>query len=101
MMSIIISPFTINQSNYFAVLHLSFSRWIAVLSPGIFCSGAAYVLWAEALKEMPSSKVGTFLYIEPFVTVFTAWLLPDESVTLLMFLSGLIIIGGVILVNRK
>jgi len=101
MMSIIIAPFTLNEKNYFDVVNLSLGGWTGVLFLGIFCSGSAYVLWAEALKEMPSTKVGAFLYIEPFVTVFIAWLLLHESITLLMLISGVIIIGGVVLVNRK
>jgi drug/metabolite transporter (DMT)-like permease len=59
----------------------------------------AYVLWAQSLKEMESAKVGAFLYFEPFVTIAAAWLLLSERITLLMILSGLIITGGVILVN--
>ncbi|MEW6701207.1 MAG: DMT family transporter [Bacteroidota bacterium] len=101
MMSILVAPFTINQANIDAVFHLSLLSWIAILFLGIFCSGIAYVLWAQALNEMSSSKVGAFLYLEPFVTFFSAWLLLNEHITALTLLSGLIIIGGVVLVNRK
>jgi RarD protein len=101
LMSIFIAPFTINQENINAVMHLSRLSWLNVLFLGIFCSGVAYVLWAQAMSEMHSSKVGAFLYLEPFVTFFGAWLILNEHVTVLMLLSGLIIIGGVILVNRK
>jgi len=100
-MSIVVAPFTINEANISAVIHLSFLSWIAILFLGIFCSGIAYVLWAQALSEMSSSKAGAFLYIEPFVTVFGAWILLNEKITLITLMSGLIIIGGVILVNRK
>lgn len=101
MMSIFVAPFTINQKNIDAVIHLSLVSWIAILFLGIFCSGIAYVLWAQALNEMSSSKVGAFLYLEPFVTFFSAWLLLNEHITMLTLLSGLIIVGGVVLVNRK
>lgn len=101
MMSIIIGPFTINNTNIASVLNLSFTGWISILFLGIFCSGIAYVLWAQALSEMPASKVGAFLYLEPFITVFAAWILLNEQISLLTFISGLIILGGVILVNRK
>jgi RarD protein len=101
MMSIIIGPFTISNENISAVINLSLTGWISVLFLGIFCSGIAYVLWAQALSEMPATKVGAFLYLEPFVTVFAAWILLNEQISLLTFVSGLIILGGVILVNRK
>jgi len=101
MMSLYLIPFTINGSNIFSVLSLSTTAWISILFLGLFCSGIAYVLWAQSLSEMPATKVGAFLYIEPFVTVFAAWILLNEKITLLTFVSGLIIIFGVAIVNRK
>ena len=57
------------------------------------------MLWAQSLKEMESAKAGAFLYFEPFVTIAAAGLMLGERITLLMILSGLIITGGVVLVN--
>jgi drug/metabolite transporter (DMT)-like permease len=99
--AIIIAPFTINQQNISDVVNLSANGWGAILFLGIFCSGVAYTLWAQALSEMDASRVGVFLYLEPFVTFFGSWLLLNEQITFIMLLSGLIIIGGVVLVNRK
>lgn len=101
MMAIFISPFVLNGPTINAVLHLSFVSTISILFLGIFCSGVAYVLWAQAMSEMPAHKVGAFLYIQPFITFFSAWLLLGEKFTLITLVSGLIIIGGVIIVNRK
>ncbi len=99
MMAIIISPFSINDSAIQSVIALSAKGWIVISFLGIFCSGIAYVLWAQALKEMDSVKVGAFLYFEPFVTVFAAWLMLSEQITFMMILSGVIITLGVLLVN--
>jgi drug/metabolite transporter (DMT)-like permease len=99
MMAVIISPFAVNSSAINSVLKLSSRGWITILFLGIFCSGVAYVLWAQSLKEMDSVKVGAFLYFEPFVTVFAAWLILREEITFLMILSGIIITFGVLLVN--
>lgn len=101
MMALIITPFTISAVNLNAVLNLSFIGLISILFLGIFCSGFSYVIWAEAMKEMPASKVGAFLYLEPFVTVFTAWFFLSEEISMLMMISGFVIIGGVVLVNKK
>lgn len=100
-MTIIVAPFAINKSSIASVLHLSHTGWIAILFLGIFCSGIAYVFWAQSLKEMESAKVGAFLYFEPFVTVIASWVLLNEEITLLMILAGIIITAGVILVNKK
>lgn len=99
--AILISPFAINKTNVDAVIKLSFNGWIAILFLGILCSGVAYTLWAQSLAEMSATRVGAFLYIEPFVTFFGSWYLLDEKLTLITLVSGLVIIGGVIMVNRK
>ena len=80
---------------------LKIVKYLCLIFLGIFCSGVAYVLWAESMKELSANRVGAFLYLEPFVTVFTAWLLLSEQITLLMMASGIVIIIGVIMVNRK
>ena len=100
-MFILLSPFTLSGAFFENVNSLSSVDWGALLFLGILCSGLAYVLWAEAMSELPANRVGAFLYLEPFVTVFTAWLLLKEQITLLMMISGIVIIIGVIMVNRK
>ncbi len=101
MMVILILPVTANKETLFRLEHLSSIGWISILFLGIFCSGISYVLWAQSLKDMDASKVGAFLYFEPFVTVFSAWIFLHENITLLMIISGIIIIIGVIIVNRN
>jgi drug/metabolite transporter (DMT)-like permease len=98
---IIISPFAINSPMFVRITSLSLVSWLWIMFLGVFCSGIAYVLWAQALKEMDSVKAGAFLYFEPFVTVYAAWLILDESIYFITILSGIIITGGVILVNLK
>ncbi|MBE0538284.1 MAG: DMT family transporter [Ignavibacterium sp.] len=100
MMAIIIIPFTINNTAVNSVINLSGVGWIAILFLGLLCSGVSYVIWAYALREMASAKVGAYLYFEPFATVFTAWIFLSEDITLFMILSGLIITAGVFLVNK-
>ena len=101
MMAIIIIPLTVNKESIRSVVHLSVIGWVSILFLGLFCSGVSYVIWAYALREMESAKVGAYLYFEPFVTVIASWILLKEDITLLMILSGLIITAGVFLVNKE
>jgi drug/metabolite transporter (DMT)-like permease len=101
MMSIIIIPVNLNNTVIESVVHLSTMGWISVLFLGLFCSGIAYVIWAYSLRDIESAKVGAFLYFEPLITVAAAWILLQESVTILMLVSGIIITFGVILVNKE
>jgi len=101
MMAIIIIPFNLNQETILSVVHLSTTGWLMILFLGLFCSGISYVIWAQALRDMESAKVGAFLYFEPLVTVAAAWYFLREEITILMIISGLLITTGVIIVNRE
>ncbi|MCG6915674.1 DMT family transporter [bacterium BMS3Abin03] len=100
LMMLIILPFSLSDIAIHSVVHLSLDGWMSIIFLGLFCSGVSYVIWAQALRDMESAKVGAFLYLEPFVTVLAAWLLLDELITPVMMMGGIIIIIGVILVNK-
>ncbi len=101
MMMIIVAPISVNAESIHSVVTLPAEGWVAILFLGIFCSGVAYVLWAQTLKNIDASKVGAFLYVEPFFTVISAGFILGEQITLLMLFSGVVITIGVILVNKK
>lgn len=74
--------------------------WLAMIFLGFFCSGLAYVFWYDALKLIPASQVGVFLYLEPLVTVVVAWALLGERLTWASLLGGAVILAGVWMVNQ-
>lgn len=82
-----------------AILRLPLDGWLSVLFLGIFCSGLAYIFWYDALKSIPASQVGVFLYIEPLVTVIVAWAVLGERLTWVSLLGGFIILAGIWMVN--
>jgi drug/metabolite transporter (DMT)-like permease len=82
------------------ISHLVLNGWVAIGFLGFFCSGLAYIFWYDALKELPVARVGTFLYIEPVVTVIASAVFLNEKISLLSLFGGFIILFGVWLVNR-
>jgi drug/metabolite transporter (DMT)-like permease len=60
----------------------------------------AYIFWYDALKVLPVAQVGTYLYIEPVVTVIVSFFLLSEKITPPGVLGGVVILLGVWLVNR-
>ena len=80
--------------------NIAIDGWLAIGFLGVFCSGVAYIFWYDALKVLPVAQVGTFLYIEPVVTVIVSFLLLNEKMTLSGVLGGVVILLGVWLVNR-
>jgi drug/metabolite transporter (DMT)-like permease len=61
----------------------------------------AYIFWYNALKTLPVAQTGAFLYLEPVVTVIVAALILSERLYLATLLGGVLILGGVWMVNRK
>src|SRR5215210_2405298 len=80
---------------------LSARGWLAVAFLGVLCSGLAYVFWYDALSRLPSSQVGTFLYIEPLVTVVIAAAMLGERLTLPTLAGGVAILVGVWMVSLR
>lgn len=89
------------QSGWQSFISLSASGWVSLIFLGIFCSGVAYLFWYDGLKAVPVVHVGAFLYFEPLVTLIIAALLLEERITWASLIGGLMILGGVWLVNRE
>jgi drug/metabolite transporter (DMT)-like permease len=79
---------------------LTWNGWIGLAFLGIFCSGLAYIAWYDALQRLSAAQTGSFLYIEPLVTLIVAALVLAEPITSASILGGGIILSGVYLVNR-
>jgi len=94
-------PLFIIQSGWRSILNLSTSGWASIIFLGVACSGLAYIFWYDALAESEASKVASFLYIEPIITVLVASSLIGEQVTWPSMVGGAIILLGVWMVNRK
>ncbi len=80
---------------------IALEGWVAILFLGTFVSGLAYIAWYDALKVIPSSQLGVFLYMEPLVTLVFAAVLLAEPLSWQGILGGVIILIGVWIVNRS
>lgn len=94
-------PFLLSGPGPAEIEKLTGSGWIGVGFLGIFCTGLAYIFWYDALKQIPASQVGAFLYMEPLVTVMVAAAVLGESLLFATAIGGAIILLGVWLVNRR
>jgi drug/metabolite transporter (DMT)-like permease len=79
---------------------LSAPGWGAVLFLGIACSGLGYLFWYGALERIEATRVASFLYLEPLVTLSAAALLLGEHISATTVAGGLLLLGGVGLVQR-
>jgi drug/metabolite transporter (DMT)-like permease len=74
--------------------------WSAVLFLAIFPTVIGYILWYVALQRKSASEISVFLYFIPVLSTIISYFLFHESITLLFILGGLLVIGGLIIVNR-
>jgi len=99
--SFITFPFTLLKWEWNHLLQLSLAAWVSLIFLGIFCSGLAYLFWYSALEKKDSSIVGTYLYLEPLVTLIGAYFLLDEEIQWMTLMGGGMILLGVYLASRK
>lgn len=65
----------------------------------IFGSILGYSSYIYILQKWPASKAGTYAYVNPIVGVFLGAVLLGEPVSSKVFLSAIIILGGIFLVQ--
>jgi len=93
-------PLFIARSGWREIPDLSAAGWGAILFLGIGCSGLGYLFWYGALEKIEASRVAAFLYIEPLVTLVAAVILLGERVTPTAVIGGLLVLAGVLLMQR-
>ena len=73
---------------------------LAIAYLGVVPAALGYVLWAWILARVPAATAGSFLYLVPAAAALVAWAWLGEAPTPLAVAGGVLVIGGVILVNR-
>jgi len=74
--------------------------WFSAAMLGVFCTGAAFVMYYRLIARIGASRASTVTYLIPLFGVAWAWLLLDEPLTLTMAISGALILGSVAISQR-
>jgi drug/metabolite transporter (DMT)-like permease len=98
--TLMLLPFFVAGDGPGAYARLSLGGVGAILFLGVACSGLGYLYWYRALERVEASRVAALLYLEPLVTLGAAVLLLGESVGLVTVAGGVLVVGGVALVQR-
>jgi drug/metabolite transporter (DMT)-like permease len=91
----------VNSSLFRQLGHLSLQAAAAVLFLGLFSTIVSYVLWYMALQRQSASSLSVYLYVIPVVATLLSWMLFDDGITPMYLLGGVMVIGGVAIVNRQ
>lgn len=86
----------------FIVNFLNLILFLSALYLGLGCYILGYYIWQNSQKLLKSSKVASFLYIEPFLTLIFSFLLQrSETILLWNILGGIIVLIAVLIINYK
>ena len=99
--TVMLAPLFVFNTGWRELPLLSGAGWGALLFLGIGCSGLGYLFWYGALEKIEVSRVSSFLYLEPFVTLTAAVLLLHEPVHAVTVCGGLLVLGSVYLLQKS
>lgn len=86
---------TINFGN------VSFTGWLSLIYLITFGSLLAYSAYVWLLKIRPATEVSTHAYVNPLIAILLGVFIGDEHVTIIQIFGLIIILLGVMLINKK
>ncbi|WP_371362373.1 putative amino-acid metabolite efflux pump [Sporomusa rhizae] len=102
LLPVILVPNQLNPVSLLAqIADISLQTLAAVLYLAVLCSVYAYYTWYHGIEKIGAVRTASFYYVSPlFALLAGIWLL-KETVTFLVLLGGIAVIGGVYLTNKS
>jgi drug/metabolite transporter (DMT)-like permease len=82
-----------------ALSSITARSWLSLLYLVLFGSMAGFTAYAWLLRSAPVSLVATYAYVNPLVAILLGNLFAQETLTVHILFSALIIIGSVVLIS--
>ena len=92
-------PFWLAAGGPAELARLSARGWAGLGYLSVFSSAFAYLFWNNSVEGLGPVKSSYFIYLEPFTTLLSAYLLLGESIAPAAFAGGLLILAGVYFVG--
>lgn len=96
--ALMIAPLAIANWPTTPVPHAS---WFSAIALGVLCTGIAYAFFFRLIQRVGPARATTCTYLIPMFGVAWGWLLLGETPTLTMLVAGTLILGSVIVSQRK
>jgi drug/metabolite transporter (DMT)-like permease len=94
-------PFGVYFALNFDYSGVGFVGWGGVAYAAILTSVVAYTIWYWSVKHMEPSRVAAFINLQPIVTAVAAFYLLGERLSTGTIMSGVVILTGVYLAQRR
>lgn len=75
--------------------------WLSVATLGVLCTGIAFVMYYRLIARIGAPRAATSTYLVPLFGVAWAWWLLGEPLTWTMALAGVLILGGVVMSQKR
>lgn len=86
------------DADTFSILRASPGALAAALYLGVFCTLIGYLAWNWALRRLPASEVAAFVFLNPPLANFWAWLFVGDRLRAPFVAGALILLAGVALI---
>lgn len=80
---------------------ISAPAWLSAALLGVLCTGIAFVVYYRLIARIGAARSVTVTYLVPLFGVLWAWALLGEPLTLAMAIAGVLIVGGVVLSQKR
>lgn len=82
-------------------LDLTAGGWASVVVLGVACSAATYALWNWGIGQVPASRAGVFINLEPLVGALLGVLVLGDTWGPGTALGGILIVGAAVVISRQ
>jgi drug/metabolite transporter (DMT)-like permease len=87
--------------NYDYKLPVSTGQWWVIVYLGVFPTALAFFAWYEAMDKIDLSLLSVMQYLTPVFTIFMAFFMLSEKISLLNALGILFVLGGVVFTGSR
>ena len=98
---LVLFPFFLFAGEIHRPVQFSYPLVGAILYIGVFSSLVSFVSWNKAIDKIGAPSAGMIYFLMPLFSGLVAWLLLDEDLKFYHLISGLLIIIGIFISNRK
>ncbi len=93
-------PF-ISSSFFEEISQISLDVWCSMIFLGVFSTVVGYVIWYKALEIKAASEISAYLYAIPVLSTIISYFMFNEGITYMFIFGGILVILGLVLVNKK
>jgi len=97
----LLAPLTHQRIEPMPFVHISLTVWIALAISGVFCTATTTLLWNWGIHQVPASRAGVFLNIEPVLGSVLGVELLGERLGPYAWLGGALILAAAITLTTR